>query len=170
MLADPNSDSHPLRQQHLRAVVKSFDVITYGKGAALLRMLASHVGISTFLRGIQRYVLRYQYGCMTEADLWGAINDEVSAIREADGLLRAHGVQEDPLSTSNYAEVDEGNDGKRQWRLKSREQDLSSHKGTPFELAENTPTRRTDRVRVHDLIRPWTRRVGFPALHVRADY
>lgn len=106
MLADANSDSHPLREKHhgdLRAVVKSFDVITFGKGAALLRMLAPHVRMSTFLRGIRRFVLRYQYGCMTEADLWGAIDDEVSAIQEADGLLRAHGVQEDPLSGSNYA-------------------------------------------------------------------
>lgn len=66
--------------------------------------------------------------------------------------------------------MDERDDSKRQWRLKVRDHDLSSQKGTPFELAEDTPTRRTDRVHVHDLMRPWTRRVGFPALHVRADY
>jgi len=53
------------------------DEITYGKGAAVLRMIESYLGEATFRKGISRYLNRYRYANAHAEELWGAL-DEVS--------------------------------------------------------------------------------------------
>ena len=54
-----------------------FDVLTYQKGAAVLRMLEQYLGEDVMRDGIRHYLARHAYGNTDTADLWDAI-EEVS--------------------------------------------------------------------------------------------
>ena len=53
-----------------------FDVLTYQKGAGVLRMLESYLGPDTFRNGIRRYLVRHQLSNTETGDLWDAIEQE----------------------------------------------------------------------------------------------
>ena len=53
-----------------------FDVLTYEKGAAVVRMLEQHLGPDRFRDGIRRYMARHQYGNTETSDLWDALEAE----------------------------------------------------------------------------------------------
>jgi puromycin-sensitive aminopeptidase len=50
-----------------------FDVLTYQKGAAVLRMLEQYLGPETFRKGISHYLSTHAYGNTDTGDLWDAI-------------------------------------------------------------------------------------------------
>jgi puromycin-sensitive aminopeptidase len=50
-----------------------FDVLTYQKGGALLRMLEQYLGEETFRAGISHYLKTHAYGNTETGDLWDAI-------------------------------------------------------------------------------------------------
>jgi puromycin-sensitive aminopeptidase len=50
-----------------------FDVLTYEKGGAVLRMLEQYLGEDTFRDGIRRYLADHAYGNTVTTDLWDAI-------------------------------------------------------------------------------------------------
>jgi puromycin-sensitive aminopeptidase len=50
-----------------------FDLLTYQKGAAVLRMLEQHLGAAAFRAGIRQYLTRYQYANTETHDLWDAL-------------------------------------------------------------------------------------------------
>jgi puromycin-sensitive aminopeptidase len=50
-----------------------FDVLTYQKGAGVLRMLEQYVGGAPFQKGIAAYIAAHQYGNTETTDLWDAI-------------------------------------------------------------------------------------------------
>lgn len=53
-----------------------FDVLTYEKGAAVVRMLEQHLGEAPFQAGIRRYISENAYGNTETTDLWDAIEAE----------------------------------------------------------------------------------------------
>jgi puromycin-sensitive aminopeptidase len=53
-----------------------FDVLTYEKGAAVVRMLEQYLGEERFRNGIRRYMAENQYGNAETTDLWDAIEAE----------------------------------------------------------------------------------------------
>src|ERR687897_279169 len=53
-----------------------FDVLTYEKGASVVRMLEQHLGVDRFREGIRRYMFRHQYGNTETSDLWDALEAE----------------------------------------------------------------------------------------------
>ncbi len=53
-----------------------FDVLTYEKGASVVRMLEQYLGADRFRAGIRRYMARHQYGNTETTDLWDAIEAE----------------------------------------------------------------------------------------------
>jgi puromycin-sensitive aminopeptidase len=53
-----------------------FDVLTYEKGASVVRMLEQHLGPDGFRAGIRRYMARHQYGNTETSDLWDALEAE----------------------------------------------------------------------------------------------
>jgi puromycin-sensitive aminopeptidase len=55
-----------------------FDVLTYQKGGALLRMLEQFLGADRFRAGVSTYLKRHSYGNTETNDLWDAIEDTVS--------------------------------------------------------------------------------------------
>ncbi len=53
-----------------------FDILTYEKGAAVVRMLEQHLGAERFQAGIRRYMNAHAYGNAETTDLWDAIEAE----------------------------------------------------------------------------------------------
>ncbi len=52
-----------------------FDLLTYEKGASVLRMLEQHLGPETFRDGVRLYLERHCYGNAETGDLWRALGD-----------------------------------------------------------------------------------------------
>src|ERR1700676_694051 len=50
-----------------------FDVLTYEKGAAVLRMLEQYLGAEEFRKGIAAYLRKHQYANAETGDLWDAL-------------------------------------------------------------------------------------------------
>ncbi len=50
-----------------------FDILTYEKGAAVLRMLEQYLGAEGFRRGIRHYLNKHEYDNTETTDLWDAI-------------------------------------------------------------------------------------------------
>jgi aminopeptidase N len=75
---DQLSSTHPIASDipDVQAVEVNFDGITYAKGASVLKQLAAYVGIEQFLRAMQVYFRRYEYGNTTLADLLGVLSEE----------------------------------------------------------------------------------------------
>ena len=55
-----------------------FDVLTYQKGGALLRMLEQYIGEDRFRAGVSHYLTVHSYGNTETSDLWDAIEHVVS--------------------------------------------------------------------------------------------
>ena len=55
-----------------------FDVLTYQKGGALLRMLEQYLGPQRFRAGVSHYLQKHSYGNTETGDLWDAIEHVVS--------------------------------------------------------------------------------------------
>ncbi len=73
-------------------IEEMFDVLTYEKGGACLRMIEQFLGEEAFCSGIRRYILNYQYKNATAENLWAelssASNQPVSQIAK-DWFTRA---------------------------------------------------------------------------------
>jgi len=52
-----------------------FDVLTYEKGASVLRMLEQYLGPDAFRDGIRLYLRRHEYANAETTDLWDALED-----------------------------------------------------------------------------------------------
>jgi puromycin-sensitive aminopeptidase len=52
-----------------------FDVLTYEKGAAVLRMLEQYLGAEAFRAGISLYLKKHEFGNTETTDLWDAIEE-----------------------------------------------------------------------------------------------
>jgi puromycin-sensitive aminopeptidase len=52
-----------------------FDVLTYEKGASVLRMLEQYLGAERFRDGIRLYLQRHQFANTETADLWNALEE-----------------------------------------------------------------------------------------------
>jgi puromycin-sensitive aminopeptidase len=67
--------THPIRAEVKNAdeAGESFDLITYEKGGAVLRMIEAYLGEGAFRDGIRLYMRRHQTGNATADDLWGAL-------------------------------------------------------------------------------------------------
>lgn len=60
-----------------------FDIVTYQKGAAVLRMLEQYLGAEEFRDGVRLYLRAHEYDNADTTDLWDAIEDS------SDQLVRA---------------------------------------------------------------------------------
>ena len=55
-----------------------YDVLTYEKGAAVLRMLEQYLGADEFRAGMRAYLSKHAYGNTENTDLWDAIEAATS--------------------------------------------------------------------------------------------
>ena len=53
-----------------------FDILTYEKGASVVRMLEQYLGEEGFRGGLRRYMARHQLGNTETTDLWDALEEE----------------------------------------------------------------------------------------------
>jgi puromycin-sensitive aminopeptidase len=61
--------------QHPAEAQGMFDVLTYDKGAWVLRMLEQYLGPENFRRGVSLYLSKHKYGNTDTTDLWDAIEE-----------------------------------------------------------------------------------------------
>jgi puromycin-sensitive aminopeptidase len=66
---------------------ENFDLITYEKGASVVRMLERYLGPATFRRGVRRYIRRHSEGNTVAGDLWRALSE--ASGEEVEPLMRA---------------------------------------------------------------------------------
>jgi aminopeptidase 2 len=55
-----------------------FDAISYYKGASVIRMLSSWLGVETFLAGVRLYIRRHKWGNASTGDLWISLSEEAN--------------------------------------------------------------------------------------------
>ncbi|KAG6024767.1 hypothetical protein E4U41_001688 [Claviceps citrina] len=69
--------SHPIHVPVRDAldVNQIFDSISYLKGCSAIRMLANHVGVETFLKGVSNYLKAHAYGNAKTKALWDALGE-----------------------------------------------------------------------------------------------
>ncbi|KAH8885332.1 hypothetical protein GQ53DRAFT_365934 [Thozetella sp. PMI_491] len=69
--------SHPIQVPVRDAleVNQIFDMISYLKGCSMIRMLASHVSIPSFLKGVSIYLKKHAYGNAKTTNLWAGISE-----------------------------------------------------------------------------------------------
>lgn len=69
--------SHPIQVTVRDAldVNQIFDKISYLKGCSMIRMLASNLGIKTFLKGVAIYLKKHAYGNAKTSALWDALSE-----------------------------------------------------------------------------------------------
>ncbi|KAK4185428.1 putative aminopeptidase [Podospora australis] len=74
---DSVRSSHPIQVEVRDAldVNQIFDKISYLKGCSMIRMLASHLGVKTFLKGIAIYLKKHQYSNAKTEALWAALSE-----------------------------------------------------------------------------------------------
>ena len=72
---DALSTTHPieLRVKTVEEAMHTFDAISYGKGACVLRMLEAYVGESAFRKGVSAYLKKFSYSNASGRDLWEAL-------------------------------------------------------------------------------------------------
>lgn len=77
MNLDAMNTSHPVEVNvnHPNEIEHIFDAISYAKGASILRMIASHIGMEVFFQGIRNYLIKHAYGNTVTNDLWKSLED-----------------------------------------------------------------------------------------------
>ncbi len=65
-----------------------FDVLTYQKGASLLRMLEQYLGEEPFRRGVSHYLTTHEYGNTETSDLWDSIESAIATEFGSDTPVR----------------------------------------------------------------------------------
>jgi puromycin-sensitive aminopeptidase len=74
---DSMKTSHPVEVdvKHPAEINEIFDIISYAKGASVIRMLSYYLGEDTFLKGLHLYLTRHSYANAASDDLWRALEE-----------------------------------------------------------------------------------------------
>jgi puromycin-sensitive aminopeptidase len=77
MHLDALRSTHPVRAEirNVAEAGEAFDLITYEKGGAVLRMIEGYLGAERFRDGIRRYMQRHAKGNAVADDLWRALGE-----------------------------------------------------------------------------------------------
>jgi len=86
---DALSTTHPIYApvRSVAEATENFDVITYEKGAAVVRMIEHYLGSDAFREGVRLYMRRHREGNTVAKDLWRALEEasgqEVTRVAQA---------------------------------------------------------------------------------------
>ncbi len=131
--ADSLTSSHPIYHPVAtpRAVMENFDVITYEKGAAVLRMVHDFLGDEAFRAGLRGYMAEFAEGNAEGADLWRhlqqASQQPVSEMMESWILQAGHPLIAVSLGASKTS-------GKAQVKVSQRRFYSAAHAPTSDQL------------------------------------
>ncbi len=72
MKLDALSNSHPIeiKVNHPDEISEIFDMVSYAKGSAIIRMLAEYIGHDNFRDGLRHYLKKHSYKNTDTKDLW----------------------------------------------------------------------------------------------------
>jgi puromycin-sensitive aminopeptidase len=86
---DALATTHPIYTEVKRPseATENFDLITYEKGASVVRMLERFLGAEAFRAGVRAYIREHQEGNATAADLWSALSE--ASERDVERVVRA---------------------------------------------------------------------------------
>ncbi len=72
---DALAETHPIyvKVRTPSEATQNFDLITYEKGASVVRMIERFLGAETFREGVRRYIHAHQESNTVAADLWNAL-------------------------------------------------------------------------------------------------
>jgi puromycin-sensitive aminopeptidase len=72
---DALANSHPIEVEvgHPNEVEEIFDMISYSKGASIIRMLHDWIGDENFRKGMNQYLTKFQYSNAETGDLWASL-------------------------------------------------------------------------------------------------
>jgi len=72
MELDALEHTHPIEVEvhHPREIAEIFDEVSYSKGAAVIKMLADHLGPRDFRDGLRHYLKKHSYANASTEDLW----------------------------------------------------------------------------------------------------
>jgi puromycin-sensitive aminopeptidase len=104
-----------------------FDVLTYEKGAAVLRMLEQYLGSEAFRAGISLYLKKHEFANTETTDLWDAIEEssrqparalmDTWVFQPGYPLISVHREGNDIIvSQQLFRYLQDGGDGDRRWQ------------------------------------------------------
>jgi puromycin-sensitive aminopeptidase len=69
---DSLANSHPIEIEvhHPNEINEIFDMVSYAKGSAVIRMIAEYIGADAFRDGLRHYLKKHSYGNTHTVDLW----------------------------------------------------------------------------------------------------
>ena len=72
---DALAETHPIyvKVRTPNEATQNFDLITYEKGASVVRMIERFLGAETFREGVRRYIRAHREGNAVASDLWNAL-------------------------------------------------------------------------------------------------
>merc|ERR1712166_3970 len=81
---DAKRSWHPIQVpiKHAKEVNEVFDLISYKKGASVIRMIHAILGADTFQQGLSAYLSKHGYGNTVTGDLWSAWDEAQAAAGE----------------------------------------------------------------------------------------
>ncbi|XP_052258962.1 thyrotropin-releasing hormone-degrading ectoenzyme-like isoform X1 [Dreissena polymorpha] len=84
MTVDQKNNSHPIYVpvKEPQEIEEIFDVISYAKGGAVIKMMAFFLGEGTFQNGLKRYLIKHSFSTASHNDLWVALSEQA----KEDGL------------------------------------------------------------------------------------
>ncbi len=96
MGVDSLSTTRPIEFEvfHPREAEAMFDVLTYQKGAAVLRMLEQFIGEEVFREGIRDYLNKHKYSNTETSDLWDALDSAVKKAQLPNGMEKTISIRE----------------------------------------------------------------------------
>ena len=80
---DALESSHPISipVKHPDEIQEIFDRISYGKGAAIIRMMDNFLTTATFRQGLTNYLTKLKYKAATQDDLWKHLTDQAHKVK-----------------------------------------------------------------------------------------
>ncbi|CAJ0606590.1 unnamed protein product [Cylicocyclus nassatus] len=88
MQVDASVRSRPISSiiHEYHEIRKSFDTISYKKGAAIIAMLRAVLGNKNFRRGLTHYLKKFAYKCTKSENLFQAISEVIDEVEGPNGL------------------------------------------------------------------------------------
>ncbi len=151
--------THPIHTEvHTPAqATENFDLITYEKGASVVRMLERYLGPSAFRKGVRAYIRRHRESNAVAADLWRALTE--AAGEEVEPIVRGW-IDREGLPVLTLLRGRSG--GRTLLRLR-QERFVAQPAGRPGRPRERAAgTRRTARKTIEKWPIPWVGRMVGP--------
>eukprot|EP01117_Protostelium_nocturnum_P008530 TRINITY_DN3060_c0_g1_i4.p1 TRINITY_DN3060_c0_g1~~TRINITY_DN3060_c0_g1_i4.p1 ORF type:complete len:906 (+),score=233.29 TRINITY_DN3060_c0_g1_i4:379-2718(+) len=108
---DESTTTHPIeaKVRSPKEISHIFDLMSYGKGASVARMIAFHIGEESFWKGVHLFLKRFQYNCASTEDLYQCFDQvsgkEISSVMQDWVQRSGHPVLSVSLDSGNVSSL-----------------------------------------------------------------